>query len=175
MTSYRKSAVAVLTAAAVLTLGLGASPASAKSSDGFVRGYDGFADDFDDEGTLSLSLNEKSNATCMWQALLWSEGIRNDRDGIDGLFGNDTDQASRVFQDWNGLTVDGVVGKGTFAEAGKRLTYVSGSTARGKELTLKYESGVRNISLIRDSQGRYKFRDANSGWRVAGYDYLTCP
>ncbi|MEU6184038.1 peptidoglycan-binding domain-containing protein [Streptomyces coeruleorubidus] len=175
MTSYRKSAVAVLTAAAVLTLGLGASPASAKASDGFVRGYDGFADDFDDEGTLSLSVNEKSNATCMWQAILWSEEINASRSSIDGVFGDRTHEATRVFQQRAGLTMDGKVGKGTFAEAGKRLTYVSGSTARGKELTLKYESGRRNINFIRDSQGRYKFRDANSDWRVAGYDYLTCP
>ncbi|WP_234390561.1 peptidoglycan-binding domain-containing protein [Streptomyces sp. MMG1533] len=175
MTSFSKGAVAILTAgAAVLTVGLGASPASAKASDGFVRGYDKFTDDFDDEGTLSTTVNEKSNATCLWQSILWAEGINASRDSVDGVFGDRTAEATRILQDRWGLTNDGVVGKGTFAEAGDRLEYRNGSTFRGEELGVTYRGSKYAIWLYRDVQGRYQFRDGNGDMRIAGYDHWTC-
>jgi peptidoglycan hydrolase-like protein with peptidoglycan-binding domain len=169
-----KTAVLAATAALTASLALSPSPASAKASDGFVRGYDKFTDDFDDEGTLSVTVNEKSNATCMWQAILWAEGMNVSRDSIDGVFGDRTAEATRILQREWGLYADGVVGNGTFAEAGDRLEYRSGSTFRGEWLGLTYRGDKYAIWFNRDSQGRYSFRDGNGDWRVAGYDYLSC-
>lgn len=50
------------------------------------------------------------------QTLLEHKGISCGRWGIDGDFGNDTENAVKKFQTLNGLTADGVVGKLTFSK-----------------------------------------------------------
>ena len=50
-----------------------------------------------------------------WQTILVSEGF--DPNGVDGVFGNGTAQATREFQRRHGLTADAIVGRKTWAAA----------------------------------------------------------
>ncbi|MEV6259682.1 Tat pathway signal protein [Streptomyces sp. NPDC051784] len=177
-------AIAVATAAATaLTLGVCASPASAHTSDGWVRGYGDFSDDWNDEGVLSRSSYATSNATCLWQKILWAENARYPgsdtseaftKEQIDGVFGNITAMSTNGVQTrWN-LGRDGTVGGATFGRAAKNLSYVSGSTAAGKGLALQYNGKGHTFSVMRDTEGKYRFLDRQGDWRQAGYGYRSC-
>ncbi|MGX5209921.1 peptidoglycan-binding domain-containing protein [Streptomyces violaceus] len=153
----------------------------AKTSDGWVRGYDKYQDDWDDEGVLSERSDYKtSNATCMWQRILWAEGVYWDVDSrfsesdITGEFGAKTGQGTSGLQQRWDLTHDRTVGNATFGRAADNLKKTGGSTGRGETLYLKYYGGRYNISFKRNTEGKYLFRDQNGDWRQAGYDYRTC-
>ncbi|MDX3525031.1 peptidoglycan-binding domain-containing protein [Streptomyces sp. ID05-39B] len=177
-----RTAAVVVGAALAATLGLSASPASAKASDGWVRGYDYSIDDFNDEGTLSSSLAEhrESNATCMWQRILWAEGALTTtgtpfgESFIDGHFGNDTTTATKWLQRYWHLDVDGKVGNQTFGYAHVHVFQTGGSTDRGKTLYLEYRGRSHSFPMRRNTEGKYLFKDADGNWRQAGYDYRTC-
>ncbi|MFF7034706.1 MULTISPECIES: peptidoglycan-binding domain-containing protein [Streptomyces] len=181
-----RAVAAAMGTAIALTLGLSASPASAKASDGWVRGYDTFTDDFDDEGVLSKTSHTRSNATCLWQRILWAEGAKYrpsleapDRlfksSQITGIFDDATYRATRALQARWDLGVDGEVGKASLGRAGTHLRKKSGSTARGKKLVLRYSGDAHTITIERNTEGKYLFKDRNNGWRQAGYDYRSCP
>lgn len=57
------------------------------------------------------------NEVSRWQTFLTEHG--NDPQGVDGIFGTNTDTATRAFQTAEGITVDGIVGPDTFGAAGK--------------------------------------------------------
>jgi peptidoglycan hydrolase-like protein with peptidoglycan-binding domain len=111
---------AAVTAAVVLS----AAPASASgdySGLSTVAGSDGFTDDWNDEGILSTTRHASSNATCLWQKILWADG-KLAWDDIDGVFGPGTREATKKWQqEWVNGTADGIVGKATFTAAGKSL------------------------------------------------------
>jgi hypothetical protein len=185
--NFRKSHLRIVAAtvglATAVTLGLGASPASAKVSDGWVRGYDAYANDWDDEGELSnLSPWASSNATCLWQRILWAEGASaTNYDGkifavshINGVFNYRTQYTTIDLQKRWGLSGDGIVGSNTFKRAAKQLSHVSGSTSPGKTLTLRYQGKAHSFEVPRNAEGKYLFRDGDNGWRQAGYKYRTC-
>ncbi len=62
----------------------------------------------------NLKKGEKGNITYLAQASLYFEG--NDPKGIDGIFGAGTEKAVKAFQEANGLTADGIIGRDTFSK-----------------------------------------------------------
>ncbi|WP_141312477.1 peptidoglycan-binding domain-containing protein [Streptomyces spinoverrucosus] len=157
------AAVAVL---AVGALAVGASPAAASASSGNISGAATYTDDFGDEGLLSRSSYSNSTATCLWQQILWAEGA-NESDGtdfdfsdIDGMFGPNTEHATKRLQVTWGLAdsfndADGKVGPNTFGYADSKLRYVSGSTASGEYLRVRYDGAVRDLDFLRTTNGTY--------------------
>lgn len=86
--------------AALLLSPLAASPASASNSyngAAYVNGAGDPIDDLYDEGVLSTTQNTRSNATCMWQKILWAHQLLAWND-IDGVFGEKTRDATIEFQ-----------------------------------------------------------------------------
>ncbi|MDL5198909.1 peptidoglycan-binding domain-containing protein [Streptomyces sp. ALI-76-A] len=169
--------VGVLT---VATLTLSTSPASASgtySGRAYIYGAGNWVGDWGDEGILSTSTNASSNATCLWQKILWADlatetnGTPFDAADIDGHFGANTKAATKDWQARYDLEADGSVGKETWAEAGTNLEdhYDPGDTAVDT-----YRGIWDNLNLTRDSDGRYHFEDGDDNARIAGYDYLTC-
>lgn len=173
------------TAGAVATaLVLTASPASASNSytgAAYVGGQGNQFDDWDDEGILSTSSNTNSNATCLWQKVLWSWGLLDWSD-IDGVFGPKTESATREFQDTFNLTIDGQVGKDTFGKASKPdgPHIYTGFIDEDNDGTVdEYRANdithtKRSFRLWRNGEGHYGFYDASGKERVAGYNYRTC-
>jgi hypothetical protein len=158
----------MLTAA---TLALSASPASASgthSGRAYVFGAAVFDDDWGDEGDLSTGTHTSSNATCLWQKILWADGYLASSD-IDGIFGGDTKTATQAWQNYWSLPSDGVVGKNTFARAGLFLWDGDKNDAVDTYIGQRYK-----INISRDSEGRYNFYDGDGIKRLAGYDYRTC-
>lgn len=185
--SLRSARVRVVTGAisAVVAgaLALSPSPASAAKSDGYVRGYDSYKGDWSDEGTLQFDADatyDNNNAVCLWQKILWAEGADEtdgsnfDASDVDGQFGPNTLGATENLQaHWN-LGVDGVVGGDTFGRADDELKVTGGSEDRGEQLNMTYYGDVHSFSVVRNSEGKYAFRDGDDIWRIAGYGYRTC-
>ncbi|NML49235.1 Tat pathway signal protein [Streptomyces sp. R302] len=177
-----RAAAAVVGAALAATLGLGASPASAATSDGWVRGYDTYVGDWGDEGTVSMLVSQykNSNATCLWQRVLWAEGAGGDPEHpfyegwINGSFGPETSSATFNLQRRWGLTADSYVGPKTFGRADDNLVKTGGSTGRGETLYLEYRGRSHTFPVRRNTEGKYLFKDADGTWRQAGYNYRTC-
>ncbi|MEW2631875.1 peptidoglycan-binding protein [Streptomyces sp. NPDC048389] len=161
------------------TVALGTSPASAKASDGWVRGYGAVTDDWSDEGVLH-DRSRVSNAVCLWQKILWAEGVHKSGgkrfalSDVNGKFTYDTKVATKNLQYRFNLGADGVVGPATFGRADVKLSISSGSTAKGKKLYLTYLGAAHNFSIVRNTQGKYVFKDKAGDWRQAGYNYRTC-
>ncbi|GKQ40886.1 peptidoglycan-binding protein [Streptomyces sp. A012304] len=187
-TTRKRLGAAVVAALAVGAMAVSASPASAKMSDGYVRGYDEFAGDWGDEGELGRELGQTpdvsvSNAVCLWQRILWAEGARKthqpgspkfSKSDIDGVFGWDTYYATANLQRQWDIGVDTWVGNETFGRADNQLVKTGGSIDRGETLYLKYNGKEHDFNLRRNTQGIYLFPDANDDWRQAGYNYLSC-
>ncbi|NGO75310.1 Tat pathway signal protein [Streptomyces sp. YC504] len=150
-----------------------------------MRGYDRSSDDWDDEGTLGTlpPYNSKSNAVCLWQKILWAEGAKwHSADGwvpfkssmIDGTWDINVRYATQDLQRRWSLGADGLVGGGTFGRAENHLVYGSGSTDRGERLELTYVGKLHSFDVVRNTEGKYVFKDRQGDWRQAGYDYLSC-
>jgi hypothetical protein len=175
-TKLAACAIGLLTAG---TLALSASPASASgtySGLAYVYGAGTYVDDWSNEGDLSTGVNTSSNATCLWQKILWAEGAIEsdgstfDAADIDGVFGANTKAATKWYQAQYGLPSDGVVGKDTFGNAG--VLGLRDYTGDGAVET--YHGDRYDINVTRDSEGRYNFYDGDGNARLAGYNYRTC-
>ncbi|NGO13127.1 Tat pathway signal protein [Streptomyces sp. HC44] len=165
---------------AAAALALSASPASAKISDGYVRGYDTYVGDWSDEGVISGAELPVSNAVCLWQMVLLAEGIgepdgsKFDIHDVDGHFGTTTQYATKRLQVHWGLAddfddADGRVGPNTFGKADNQLLKTGGSTARGQELQLGYYSGGQHkFAMKRNASGIYTFQKGTT-WHTAYY------
>ncbi|MBT2675153.1 Tat pathway signal protein [Streptomyces sp. ISL-14] len=185
----RTRARAGLLAAAILLSGTGtglatATPAAANASDGFVSGAYMYQDDFGDEGTLSTSSYAHTNATALWQWILWAEGAKksnNDddvflRSDIDCRFGSDTKSATMNLQRTLRLDdIDRIVGTDTFGAVDGNIEYVStdydSSTYRTK---LRYVGDANSFYLYRSSSGVYQLAIPSVGWKPASYTYASC-
>jgi hypothetical protein len=173
---------AVIAACAAAAVVLGATPATAAQSDGYVRGYGVYDGDWGDEGPMAFGFQEhnNSNAVCLWQKILWAEGAKEqdlstfDQGDIDGDFGPNTDHATRSLQGRWGLTIDGEVGNATFGRADNNLRYVSGNDDSGEVLNLTYRGRDHSFGVRRDANGIYSFYDGTGHRRDAGYNYNTC-
>lgn len=180
-TSRGRLAAAAVGAAVAGTLALGASPASASASSGYINGSGTHGNDWTDEGTLSSSSYAKSNATCLWQKILVAEGVDRgpgnprDFDGpdVDGDFGKMTAYASAQLQRRWGVAHDSKIGKATWTKANARLKYVSGSTAAGKTLKLKYAGSKGTFAVTRNTNGHYTFTQ-DGGSQLASYTKRGC-
>jgi hypothetical protein len=180
----RRTGLRTVIAAAAVTCALvvGATPASAKVSDGYVSGAYEFQDDFGDEGTLSTSSHSHTNATALWQWVLWAEGAKKSngdpflRADIDCWFGSTTKSATVSLQRTLKLEdIDGIVGTETFGAVDGNIEYVStdydSSTYRTK---LRYRGDANAFFLYRSSSGVYSINIPNVGWKPASYTYASC-
>lgn len=168
--------VGALTAA---VLAMSTTPAAASgtySGLAYVYGTGVWDNDWDDEGLLSRSTHASSNATCLWQKILWADGLLGSTADIDGVFGTRTFDATVKWQDRFNLESDGSVGKATFGKALSFFNYHAGGTAPGQTLTLEYDAYAsgRTFGVVRDVDGNYQFVDGDGNMRKAGYDYRSC-
>ncbi|MFC7218847.1 peptidoglycan-binding protein [Streptomyces polyrhachis] len=173
----RLTALAVAATAGAM-LGMATTPASASSSyDGgayidasgyVIEGFDPYFDDWRDEGKLTTSINAVSNATCLWQKILWADNLLGWNE-IDGIFGSRTASATATWKSRHGLPSDGIVGDGAFDKASDFMQDRNGDPAVDT-----YLGAVHTFNLWRTSDGRYHFYDKTGANRAAGYNYRTC-
>jgi hypothetical protein len=168
------SRLATVLTAAVAALAIGgltAAPASASGTYSglpYIQGAGDFHDDFGDEGVLSISTHTYSNATCLWQKVLWADGLLSWED-IDGIFGQKTHDATRVFQVvyTPNEPDDGSVGRKTFSAAWGL------KDIDGDKTVDRYDGFEHDFTIWQDGDGRYGFYD-DGVKRSAGYNYRTC-
>ena len=175
--SNRRLLTAVtVTATAGLALGvsgpLAAATSGSAASPQVIDGTGGAYNDWGDEGTLSIGRHSNSNATRLWQTVLYADGARW-RDGngvkhpftkydIDGSFGWKTKSATKWWQAREELEdVDGIVGKETFGHADDFLD----GPYRGGKVT--YSGYQRDVTFKRLS-GKYYVK-IGTQWKVAAY------
>ncbi|WP_406408107.1 peptidoglycan-binding protein [Streptomyces sp. NBC_01643] len=172
--------VGALTAAVLVVSTTPAAAAGTYSGLAYVYGTGEFDGDWGNEGILQRTTHASSNATCLWQMILWADGELDSKSKVDGVFGDGTYNATRAWQQREnvnygaGLTVDGSVGKGTFAWAQTWLQVVSGGEGAGQTLYLSYNGLYDHFDARRLPDGNYEFVDGDGSWRKAGYDYRTC-
>lgn len=168
MSVRKRTAAVVLATALAGGMAAGTAPASASTSQGYVTmGSGPITGDWGDEGTLSTSSHAHSSATALWQAVLFADGFLNARD-IDCRFGAGTKTATKMFQDYYHLAVDGIAGKKSFSSADNRLVhdYYSG------HYEVAYYKGIaRKVWFkINLNNGRYQVRKSTSiGYKDASY------
>ncbi|MDG4860997.1 peptidoglycan-binding domain-containing protein [Streptomyces sp. T-3] len=161
-TTRGRLATAAVGAAVAGALAVSATPASAASGDGYVSGGGQFKDDFGDEGTLSTTSYSSSNATALWQTILWADGAIEsngsvfDGSDIDGHFGANTKAATKNLQGRWDLSKDGIVGRATFggADSTGKLVHIGTSTSEKFRFKLRYNGTEHDFNLYRSSNGR---------------------
>lgn len=168
------AAVSVATAAG---LGLGGlAPAASATGTWVIDGRGAAYNDWGDEGNLSRHEHANSNATRLWQSVLWADGAKwTGSDGkkhkftkwdIDGQFGWKTHSATKYWQDREELEdVDGIVGKETFGYADD---FLDGPGANGK---VYYSGYDRNVTFKR-LDGKYYVK-IDGQWKKAAYDWSS--
>ena len=149
MRSVRRTVVALV--AAIAMSGMTTGQAGASASQGYisVSGTSVLSDDWADEGELARDTFPNSNATGLWQRVLYADGFLSLSD-IDCRFGPTTERATRNWQAWRGLRDDGRAGPRTFGRADDQLrtTPSSGVVRYGGRIRDEY------ISIV---NGRYEF------------------
>ncbi|MFE5191663.1 peptidoglycan-binding protein [Streptomyces sp. NPDC056628] len=162
--------VGALTAA---VLAVSATPAAASgtySGLDYVTGAGAWSDDWGNEGVVDTNTNRTSNATCLWQTVLWAHGYLSSTD-VDGDFGSRTKTATANWQSDNGLTADGSAGRASWSDAAGWIRYSGGTDS---DLYLVYAGSARSFMLHRFPDGVYQFAEAGGASRNAGYNYRTC-
>ncbi|MEV6109165.1 peptidoglycan-binding protein [Streptomyces sp. NPDC051940] len=171
-----KTGAWVVAALTATILAVGTSPAAASgtySGRAYVYGAGLYVDDWDNEGVVDRDTNRVSNATCLWQKVLWADGFLP-LSGVDGVFGDGTYNATRAWQRaQTGLADDGSAGKASWHVAGFSV-WLYGSDAAGATMTGQYRGDYAYFDIKRDTDGNYQFIDGDGAWRKAGYDYRTC-
>jgi hypothetical protein len=175
--SMRNRAVATVTAALLVAGGTATAMAPAANAAPY-HGIDGSGpvhDDWQDEENLSVDDYASSNATALWEAVLWADGAKyEDEDGdwhaftkskIDGSFGPETESATQWWQDRYGLPEnDGVVTDDCWKDAQNQLhgPYAGSS--------VQYWGDARTVTFKRVG-GKYRVKLKNTGsWKNAYYD-----
>ncbi|MER5216777.1 peptidoglycan-binding protein [Streptomyces sp. NPDC002838] len=175
--SMRNRAVATVTAALLVAGGTATAMAPAASAAPY-HGIDGSGavhDDWKDEEDLSVDDYASSNATALWETVLWADGARyEDEDGdlhafkksqIDGSFGPETESATQWWQEHFGLPEDdGIVNDDDWKDAQNQLRGpYSGNT-------VEYRGAARDVTFKRVG-GKYRVKLKNTGsWKNAYYD-----
>ncbi|MER7178863.1 peptidoglycan-binding domain-containing protein [Streptomyces hyaluromycini] len=175
--SMRTRVVAMASAVLLGAGGLALAPAASAAPP--YHGIDGggsVLDDWQDEENLGVDDYTNSNATALWQTVLWADGAQwQDDDGdshpfekaqIDGVFGDQTESATQWWQEHFNLTDrDGVVTEESWTFAQGKL---SGPPGNG---TVTY-NGVRKATFKRVGV-KYRVRFKGTGsWKNAYYDKL---
>jgi hypothetical protein len=162
-----------VTASAGLALGA-AAPLATASGPHVVDGTGSAYNDWGDEGTLSVSSHSRSNATRLWQSVLYADGAKwKDANGglhtftasdIDGIFGPKTRSATKYWQAQEELEyIDGIAGQETFGQADG---FLDGPYNNGDVLY----SGVAHEVTFKRIDGKYHVR-IGSKWKLAAYDW----
>jgi hypothetical protein len=170
--SVRKRAAAIVVAAAIAGgVAAGTAPASASASQGYITAdFTGpLKSDWSDEGNLSTASHAHSNATALWQAVLYADGYLS-ASGIDCKFGPNTKKATKKFQaHFLGQSqADGIAGKKTFSNADNRLHFDYSTS----HYDVVYYKGIaRKVWFRIDlNNGRYQVRKSTSiGYKDASY------
>ncbi|MFG2725301.1 peptidoglycan-binding protein [Streptomyces canus] len=177
--SMRKRAVAMATAALLGagTLGLAVTPTAGAASYHGIDGNGVVSDDWQDEENLGVDDYSDSNATALWQSVLYADGANwQDEDGdwhnysksqIDGSFGPETESATQWWQEHYGLTDnDGVV---TDQSREFAQQWLHGPVPGGG---VRYDGDKRDVDFKRVS-GKYRVKLKGTGpWRIAYYDQV---
>jgi hypothetical protein len=162
---------AVVGMTAVLSGILVAGPAHASGSytgRAYVAGSGTMYDDWTDEGVVSVAVHRSSNATCLWQAILWANGYLS-KSKIDGIFGDQTAAATRAFQRAEGLSPDGSAGRKSWAAAGG-VSHTINASGWSNGI---YSGAKHAIKVRRSTAGNYQFA-FGTGWKSATYNSRTC-
>ncbi len=134
----------------------------------YVAGDGTMYTDWTDEGVVNVSVHRSSNATCLWQAILWANGYLS-KSAIDGVFGDQTAAATRAFQRARGLSPDGSAGRRSWTAAGG----VSHTVTEAGWANGLYSGRTGAFNVRRSSAGNYQF-NLGSGWQWASYNSRTC-
>ena len=125
----------------------------------------------------TLQKGSQGEETKKWQNFLKSQGYDL---AVDGIFGDITDKFTRDYQQKNGLTVDGIVGKNTLAKAGFSdvNTPVSAPTIAPMPTAPKYDTttwdDTEKGNGALDAYNTAKDAVANFGdFGFSNQDYLT--
>ncbi|MFI6939375.1 peptidoglycan-binding protein [Streptomyces sp. NPDC050418] len=176
LSKQRRVTVAAVSVAAGAGLVLtGLAPTAAASGRPYViDGHGSPTDDWRDEGNLSRHSYAHSNATRLWQTILWADGAKyKGSDGrwhaftrwdIDGRFGPRTHSATKYWQDREGIRVDGVVGRQTFGLADNFLD----RTGRHR---ITYTGYDRQVNFKR--VGGLYYVKAGGAWKKAAYTWAN--
>ncbi|MEU0823113.1 peptidoglycan-binding domain-containing protein [Streptomyces mirabilis] len=168
--SVRKSAAAAVMALAIAG-GVAAetTPASANTSQGYISaGTGAVTTDWAGEGNLSTSSHAHSNATALWQAVLWADGNLTRTSQIDCRFGSATRDATRAWQRAHSLARDGIVGNKTFSKADNKLKLDSLSSP--STYVVHYDGSQHDV-WFKVVNYRYQIRvKASVGYKTAYYN-----
>ncbi|MFC5239586.1 hypothetical protein [Streptomyces atrovirens] len=176
---------AVIAVCATGDMALSVLPASAKTSDGYVRGYDMVKGDWSDEDIISANEYGSSTATCMRQKILWAHGapepsgLKSNEADADGHFGPNTTHATKWLQRKSGLVdspskAEGRVGPDTFREAQEYVVRTGGSTTRGSRVYFGYEGWRYGTDMERNGRGIHVFTDGAGDSHQANHDSNEC-
>lgn len=177
--SMRKRAVAMGVAAVLGVGGYGIALAPAANAAPYhgIDGNGAVFNDWEDEEELGVDSYAKSNATALWETVLYADGaLWEDDEGewhpfkksqIDGSFGPETESATQWWQEQHGLSeTDGVVTNESWEYAQGRL---HGPYSNN---TVQYWGDVRDATFKRVSK-KYQVKLKGTGpWKVAHYDTL---
>ncbi|MFJ2767423.1 peptidoglycan-binding protein [Streptomyces sp. NPDC087300] len=170
-----RTAVAV-TAGAGIALG-GLAPLAQATGPHVVDGRGAAYNDWGDEGDLSRWSHADSNATRLWQTVLYADGAKwKDGNGkrhaftkwdIDGRFGKRTESATRYWQHNEELEdVDGIAGKETFGAADD---FLDGPHGGGGWVTY---TGYSHDVAFKRLDGTYYVK-VGGHWKKASYDWRS--
>ncbi|MDG4859522.1 hypothetical protein P8605_15390 [Streptomyces sp. T-3] len=170
-------AAAAVSVVAAAGLGLGGlAPAASATGSHVIDGRGVATNDWGDEGTLSKYQHANSNATRLWQTVLYADGAKwKGSDGkwhkftkwdIDGQFGWKTHSATKYWQDKEELEdVDGIVGKETFGHADD---FLDGPYGGGKVIYM----GLSHEVKLKRLDGKYYVK-IDGQWKQAAYDWSS--
>ncbi|MDN0197234.1 peptidoglycan-binding protein [Streptomyces sp. S.PNR 29] len=175
--SMRKRAVAMVTAAllAAGSTGIALAPAANAAAYHGIDGSGPVFDDWGEEEDLGIENYTESNATALWQTVLWADGAQwEDEDGdrhpfkknqIDGTFGAETESATQWWQEQRGLAeTDGVVTDETWERAQFRLRGPFSANS------VQY-AGIAHIATFKRVSKKYQVKlKGNGPWKSAHYD-----
>ncbi|WP_371527675.1 peptidoglycan-binding protein [Streptomyces sp. NBC_01283] len=167
MSLRKKAATAAVIAALGGGIALGTTPASADAGSGYVSGQGSINDDWGDEGLLSTTSHAHSNATALWQAVLWADGNLA-YSGVDCRFGSGTKTATKKWQAARGLNADGIVGKNTFGKNDSKLSF---SHYEGNYEIHKYDGTKHDFWIKRTKGGGAHYIQVSTGvgFKAASY------
>lgn len=167
MSLRRKAATVAVIAALGGGIALGTTPASADAGSGYVSGQGSINDDWGDEGLLSTTSHAHSNATALWQAVLWADGNLA-YSGVDCRFGSGTKTATQKWQAARGLDDDGIVGKNTFGKNDNKLSF---SHYEGNFEIHKYDGTQHDFWIKRTKGGGAHYIQVSTevGFKAASY------
>lgn len=145
--------------AASLVLAAGAVPANASVNQGYISGFDTVTDDWGDEGELARNTFPNSNASGLWQLVLYADGYLGAGE-VDCEFGPRTEAATKRWQGDRQLRADGRVGVNTFSRADNNLRITA------DPLIVEYDGSYASVYFRREQGVYYIYPSVPAYYRV---------